>query len=39
VTLPGILMLRFAPDGRCAELREAWNLQAGRLDPYPGWGA
>jgi uncharacterized protein (TIGR02246 family) len=39
VTLPGILMLRFAADGRCAELREAWNLQAGRLDPYPGWGA
>jgi uncharacterized protein (TIGR02246 family) len=38
VTLPGILMLRFAPDGRCAELREAWNLQSGTQEPYPGWG-
>jgi uncharacterized protein (TIGR02246 family) len=38
VTLPGILMLRFAPDGRCAALREAWNLQAGAHEPPPGWG-
>ena len=38
VTLPGILMLRFASDGRCAELREAWNLQPGTQEPYPGWG-
>ena len=38
ITLPGILLLRFAPDGRCDELREAWNLAEGILPPYPGWG-
>ena len=37
-TLPGILMLRFAPDGRCAELREAWNWEPGMHEPPPGWG-
>jgi hypothetical protein len=37
-TLPGILMLRFAPDGRCAELRETWIWEAGIRDPHPGWG-
>jgi hypothetical protein len=39
ITLPGILFLRFAPDGRCEELREAWNVAEGMLPPYPGWGA
>jgi SnoaL-like domain len=39
ITLPGILMLRFEDDGRCAELREAWNWETGRREPYPGWGA
>ena len=38
ITLPGILFLRFAPDGRCGELREAWNVAEGRVPPYPGWG-
>lgn len=38
VTLPGILFLRFAADGRCEELREAWHLEPGRHDPPPGWG-
>jgi uncharacterized protein (TIGR02246 family) len=38
-TLPGILMLRFVPDGRCAELRETWNWEAGTHEPHPGWGA
>jgi ketosteroid isomerase-like protein len=38
VTLPGILYLRFAPDGRCEELREAWHLEDGRHPPPPGWG-
>ena len=38
VTLPGILYLRFAPDGRCEELREAWHAEAGRQDPPAGWG-
>jgi hypothetical protein len=38
ITLPGILYLRFAPDGRCAELREAWHYEDGRHPPPPGWG-
>jgi SnoaL-like domain len=38
VTLPGILFLRFAPDGRCEELREAWMVAEERLEPYSGWG-
>jgi uncharacterized protein (TIGR02246 family) len=38
VTLPGILYLRFAPDGRCEELREAWHVEAGRIPPPEGWG-
>jgi SnoaL-like domain len=39
VTLPGCLLLRFAPDGRCAELREYWHVQPGLLEPHEGWGA
>jgi ketosteroid isomerase-like protein len=38
VTLPGCLVLRFAPDGRCEELRESWVLERGRREPPPGWG-
>lgn len=38
VTMPGILYLRFAPDGRCSELREAWNAEEGRTPPPDGWG-
>ncbi|HEX2045829.1 MAG TPA: nuclear transport factor 2 family protein [Gaiellaceae bacterium] len=38
VTLPGCLLLRFAPDGRCAELREYWHVHPGRHAPPPGWG-
>lgn len=38
VTLPGILYLRFAADGRCEELREAWHLEDGRHQPPSGWG-
>jgi ketosteroid isomerase-like protein len=38
VTLPGILMLRFAPDGRCEELRETWHAEPGRVEPPAGWG-
>ena len=37
-TYPGILMLRFAPDGRCEELRECWHQGAGRIQPHEGWG-
>jgi hypothetical protein len=39
VTLPGCLLLRFAPDGRCRDLREYWNVQPGRVGPFDGWGA
>jgi SnoaL-like domain len=38
VTLVGILFLRFADDGRCAELREAWFFQPGDHAPHDGWG-
>jgi len=38
VTLTGVLVLRFAPDGRCEELREAWNFEAGHQQPPDGWG-
>jgi ketosteroid isomerase-like protein len=38
-TLPGILFLRFAPDGRCEELRETWHREDGTHPPHPGWGA
>jgi SnoaL-like domain len=38
VTLVGILMLRFAEDGRCEELREAWFFEPGDHAPHDGWG-
>jgi hypothetical protein len=38
VTLPGCLLLLFAPDGRCRSLREYWNLTAGRVEPPTEWG-
>jgi limonene-1,2-epoxide hydrolase len=38
ITLPGCLLLRFAPDGRCEELREYWHVEDGRREPPPGWG-
>jgi uncharacterized protein (TIGR02246 family) len=38
ITLPGILVLRFAPDGRCEELRECWHVEEGRVEPPAGWG-
>lgn len=38
ITLPGCLLLRFAPDGRCAALREYWHVEPGRHEPHPGWG-
>ena len=39
ITLPGALLLRFAEDGRCEELREYWHVEDGRHEPPPGWGA
>jgi uncharacterized protein (TIGR02246 family) len=38
VTLPGCLLLRFAPDGRCRDLWEYWQVQPGRAGPPEGWG-
>lgn len=38
ITLPGCLLLRFAPDGRCEALREYWHVEPGRHAPHPGWG-
>lgn len=38
LTLPGCLVLRFADDGRCEELREYWHVESGRRDPPAGWG-
>jgi limonene-1,2-epoxide hydrolase len=37
VTLPGCLVLRLGPDGRCTELREYWHLAPGRYEPFAGW--
>jgi ketosteroid isomerase-like protein len=39
VTLAGCLLLTFADDGRCRELREYWNLTEGRHDPPPEYGS
>ena len=38
ITLPGCLLLLFAEDGRCEELREYWHVEDGRHEPHPGWG-
>ena len=38
-TLPGCLVLIFAADGRCTELREYYNALFGQSLPAPvGWG-
>lgn len=38
-TLAGVVMLRFAADGRCAELREYWMASPWVIAaPQPGWG-
>jgi len=36
ITPPGCLLLRFAPDGRCQDLWEYWQVAPGRLDPPAG---
>lgn len=39
VTLPGCLIVRFADDGLCEELREYWHVETGRrVAPPAGWG-
>lgn len=37
-TIVGCLLLRFAADGRCEELREYWHVEPGRHEPHAGWG-
>jgi ketosteroid isomerase-like protein len=39
LTLPGAMILRFGPGGRCEELREYWHAQDGRIEPPKGWGS
>jgi hypothetical protein len=39
LTLPGCLLVRFAEDGLCEELREYWHLEMGsRILPPVQWG-
>jgi limonene-1,2-epoxide hydrolase len=38
VTVIGILFLRFAADGRCEDLREAWFFEPADHPPHDGWG-
>jgi hypothetical protein len=38
ITLPGCLLLRFALDGRCHDLREYWQVRPGTRNPPDGWG-
>lgn len=38
VTLAGCLLLRFAEDGLCADLREYWHFIEGTHQPPAGWG-
>ena len=37
-TLPGCLILRFAGDGKCEELREYWHSEKTTRAPPKGWG-
>ncbi|MBT0770078.1 nuclear transport factor 2 family protein [Kineosporia sp. J2-2] len=39
MTFPGILVLRFTPEGLCSEHREYYNIVFGeKIAPPPGWG-
>ena len=38
ITLAGCLLLAFAADGRCRDLRECWNLADRLVDPPDDWG-
>lgn len=33
----GCLLLRFAPDGRCEDFRDCWQLIEGDVAPWDGW--
>lgn len=38
LTLAGCIVMRFAPDGRCAEMRDVWTTAPDLLDPPSDWG-
>lgn len=38
VTLAGVSVLRFDPDGLVSEQRDSWNRAEGRREPGPRWG-
>lgn len=38
ITLAGCLLLDFADDGLCRDLREYWNVVEGTHQPPSGWG-
>lgn len=38
VTIAGVALLRFGPDGRVAAQRDYWALEPGAREPSPGWG-
>ena len=39
VTLAGCMLLRFADDGLCSDLREYWQFTDGDHEPPGGWGS
>jgi hypothetical protein len=38
VTIAGVALLAFAPDGRVRLQRDYWSLEPGRREPPDGWG-
>ena len=38
VTIAGVAVLRFGPDGRVVAQRDYWALEPGGREPTPGWG-
>jgi hypothetical protein len=38
LTLAGVALLRFQPDGLVAEQHDYWNMWEGSVEPWEGWG-
>jgi len=38
ITIAGVALLRFGPDGRVAVQRDYWALEPVAREPAPGWG-
>jgi hypothetical protein len=38
VTIAGVAVLRFGPEGRVVAQRDYWALEPGAREPTPGWG-